>query len=554
MVYRTSAAWNGILDDILDFRKVLSLPIHDPFDDGDTVSHKSNDGPCSSAFLGRSGNMTDLTMLSHILPNKEVCDQCVTFYMEVFSPLLHILHEPSFYEEYKTFWENPRDFQLSWLALLYTILALSVLCIPRDHILMVELSKSGMIPPLELVETFQKAAQTCLFADNFLQHYRLSTLQAVILLIYSYNHTQGVHDGWWLLGIGHHIAIGLGCHRDGSHFGFGLLVTEIRRRVWAALLNLDCIFVTMSGRPSLINPAQYDTKLPLNVDDCDITPETTVASPIAQSRPTQMTYLLCKFRLYAISRQIFEEAHHLSVPETSRIRELDTALQKVPSQWPYLGTSIESPGAEWAQLLILQSYVHQLCISLHKKFLLDRSLELNSFSRQRVASSAVALLRIHKDFCDNPALKRYGWYTNGLGTFQALHAAISLTIEIHLLSTNDDGNESRSDDMTSMVTLYTDVLDSAQDSFNASAGSSTMAEKAAIVLQEARTTILVQGCDPCGDPATYQTATSHQEYTTTDQDLSQWLEQFGQGDQTMSFLADFNPHATVSATENGGFC
>ena len=67
------------------------------------------------------------------------------------------------------------------------------------------LSDLGRKPPVynnirTLATRFRGAAMKCLVADQFLVR-RLSTLKALILLIYAISHSQGMEGSWALLGM-----------------------------------------------------------------------------------------------------------------------------------------------------------------------------------------------------------------------------------------------------------------------------------------------------------------------------------------------------------------
>lgn len=53
---------------------------------------------------------------------------------------------------------------------------------------------------LSLSRKYRMAALEALSMDGFLVHHNLNTLEAVLLLIYSINHWEGVEYSWTLLG------------------------------------------------------------------------------------------------------------------------------------------------------------------------------------------------------------------------------------------------------------------------------------------------------------------------------------------------------------------
>lgn len=144
----------------------------------------------------------DLDTLLALLPPTQHCDYLVSRYFTLFSPLFHILHRPSFEAEYSVFAHDPQSISLSWLALLFIIIALGVTCLEDDDTVLRDLGRgaNGVQIINSLGARFRSAAMKCLAADNFLANYSISTLQATILLIYAINHSQGVGQSWTILG------------------------------------------------------------------------------------------------------------------------------------------------------------------------------------------------------------------------------------------------------------------------------------------------------------------------------------------------------------------
>jgi hypothetical protein len=75
---------------------------------------------------------------------------------------------------------------------------------------------------------------------------------------------------WIQVGMAIRIAQTKGLHRDGSHCGLEPLETELRRRIWAQLRLLDMRMAEELGCEPTITESSYDTKLPLDIEDADI--------------------------------------------------------------------------------------------------------------------------------------------------------------------------------------------------------------------------------------------------------------------------------------------
>jgi hypothetical protein len=75
-----------------------------------------------------------------------------------------------------------------------------------------------------------------------------------------------------LLGIACRIAERMGLHRDGSVFGLSAVRCEERRRMWWHLQYMDIAVARLVGNLSLTVFANWDTKMPSNIEDSDVSP------------------------------------------------------------------------------------------------------------------------------------------------------------------------------------------------------------------------------------------------------------------------------------------
>lgn len=234
-------------------------------------------------------------------------------------------------------------------------------------------------------------------------------------------------------GMTYNVAIALACHIDPSTFNLDLIQCEERRRCWAGLMMLYTIQSTIMGNPGPTFRTSSSVKLPANVNDQDIS---LTAIEEALPGPTQMSYLLFKFSLYDLTSQICRETFASSEPSRSAIQNLDQQICLVQESWDsrYIADStLETlPTHHAVHLHILQAYAHQLFLLLHRPFFARSiiGLEIPNESQIRCIASAEALLDIHRILSTTPEFRPYMWYTNGLGSFHAFHAAAVLAVAL----------------------------------------------------------------------------------------------------------------------------
>lgn len=92
----------------------------------------------------------------------------------------------------------------------------------------------------------------------------------------------------------------LGMHRDGAVLGLSPIETEERRRLWWQLQHLDLILSLKNNVTPLSYGAGSDVKLPLNIEDSDLDPSSTIA-PKERIGLTSFSYTL--FTYWKMDRQ-----------------------------------------------------------------------------------------------------------------------------------------------------------------------------------------------------------------------------------------------------------
>lgn len=136
------------------------------------------------------------------LPTRPTCEYLITHYFQHISPFFHILHGPTFQRQYKAFLDSPAETDHAWLALLFLICSITVNIFEEDDRTFRSLS-STLHPDwtiAQVTQYYRRMAMDCLCRDDFLVHFNIGTLEALLLLIYTISHNEGVEQSWTLLG------------------------------------------------------------------------------------------------------------------------------------------------------------------------------------------------------------------------------------------------------------------------------------------------------------------------------------------------------------------
>lgn len=105
---------------------------------------------------------------------------------------------------------------------------------------------------------------------------------------------------WSLTSVTVQLAQKMFLHREGNHSPF---ITELRRRLWWGVFWLDARASEDSGYHSTIQLADADVDLPLNVDDCELTP-CMPDLPGSRSGWTEMSFSRAAFKAASVFNQL----------------------------------------------------------------------------------------------------------------------------------------------------------------------------------------------------------------------------------------------------------
>ncbi|EXJ70226.1 uncharacterized protein A1O5_06294 [Cladophialophora psammophila CBS 110553] len=380
------------------------------------------------------------------LPPARQCDELKNIFFEVFSPLFHILHDPTFHAEYANFCQCRGEVSLSFLALLFVILSISVTALDSDHPLLADLGMETTASAniKSLATKYRAAAMGCLSADQFLWRHNLHTVQALVLLIYALSHAHG--PSWALLGTTFNICVSIGCHIDPSQLNLNPVRSEQRRRVWAGLMLLYTIQNTCLGNLAPMKVTAI-VRLPADVDDEQISMYDSPQSHTDESQPrplSKMSYILFKFKLYQLASDITHFARGNG--DLNGLIDLDRRISREEHEHDARFTDVRQlPIYHLAHLYIIKNYTNHLRLILHRPYLPPHSSATDNAlfefpeqvlqSRQYCKMSAMKILNNHEDLCCDDRLRPYRWFVYGLGGYQTFLAASTLAV---LLGSEDD--------------------------------------------------------------------------------------------------------------------
>jgi hypothetical protein len=334
----------------------------------------------------------------------------------------------------------PQDVSLPWLALLYTILTLSIAIHQRlGESLPVYFEES-----VDVIDTFRKRTAQCLIQSNYTQP---GKYKVEALFLYSMGEFYRSNDAQvsvsFLLGITIRLAMRTGYHRDPRHFpGVSAYEGEMRRRVWAIMRQLDVLISFQVGLPRTIQDWQCDVDLPRNISDEDFDEDTKHLPPSRpESELTTTSYTRSKSRLMAVFGKISDLAYSRETVTYDETLEIDRRLEEAYSLVPFkfrirpVDQSITDPSE-----LILRRYTLELlyqksrCV-LHRRYLGEVHTNLRyAYSRLVCMSASKEILRhqadLHQETQPGGILYRDRQVPNSLQNADYLLAAMIICLEL----------------------------------------------------------------------------------------------------------------------------
>ena len=340
-----------------------------------------------------------------------------------------------------------------------------------------------------MIEAFRQKTIQCLILGNYAQGgpYVLETLMLHIAAeLFIRNDAEiGL---WILLGTIVQLAMHMGYHRDPRHFkGMSPFTGEMRKRVWATIVELDLGISAQMGLPRLIKQWHTDTSEPSNLQDTDFD-KTTTEMPL--SRPetefTPMLYRLVKARIMKVIGFIWDFAGDVRPQSHIEVTRMEAMLQaareSIPEcvKWHSMAHCITDSPRVVLQKLVLEIIYHRARIVLHRKYLQysPTKTQQHAHSRQTCLGAALKLLdyqhMIHGETQPFGRLYQDRWKVSSLVNHDFLLATSILCFYLQ---------QTRADDTQApMAKTIEESLKRSHDIWIQSSSSSKEAQKAAKAL------------------------------------------------------------------------
>lgn len=354
------------------------------------------------------------------------------------APLVHIFHMPTLVTSYWDSVASPESLDRNTEALLFSIYYSTVISMESQQCEQVlGFSRAAA------VKHYQFAVEQAMARANLLNTQSVVLIQAVVLFLSALRNEDASRTAWSMTALIFHIAQAMGLHRDGASFGLRPLETEIRRRLWWHICLLDIRSSEYHGCEPIVHESMFDTRMPLNINDSDLTPDMTVP-PAEREESTEMTFCLIRCEAMRIvwktgyvppaMRQAGQPAVGLSLAERASLaKDLQQRLQErylkhCDTSRPFFQACVTV-----ARLIIARNWLVVYYPYRQKD---DDGTNLPSSPiRDQLFAVSVKVLELSYELLTSPALAQWTWHSM---THVKWHAAAIVLSEICLRPPSQD--------------------------------------------------------------------------------------------------------------------
>ncbi|RYP74727.1 hypothetical protein DL770_007546 [Monosporascus sp. CRB-9-2] len=433
--YVTNALWTKLNDELNELRAETQKLTDEGSDDSEdgsspsgTVCHSYADhGDHHGFVLGYKSSEVDLSKLRPLPSQIPFIWQV---YVENVDPLVKILHVPTMNKIIRDCRNGMNNLSPGLEALMFSIYFGSITSMEED-----EVKLNFGVDKATLVNKHRFATEQALAKANFLTTSELVVVQAFTLFLVVVRRYDNTRFSWTLTGLAIRIAQSLGLHREGTHFAeLKPFDVEMRRRLWWTLCMLDLRSAENHGSELTIAEEAHDTRLPLNINDSDLSPDMT-DYPEEHHGVTDMSFSLVRFEICGLARKMHTAATAMSpnprdLPVTAQEREdwLVETYDRIEEKYLRGTIDKDSNPLHWVASIIARLIMAKLSLFIYQPAILDGDgLELPQNIRDRLFLSSVEVVEYIKILDAEPRCRQWRWLFQ---TYSPWHGVAYLLLEM----------------------------------------------------------------------------------------------------------------------------
>ncbi|KAK8048821.1 hypothetical protein PG994_010551 [Apiospora phragmitis] len=386
--------------------------------------------PTSGLFFSQ---VIEQPSLSTFLPCREYADRFLRQYFISVHPIATCAQRASLEETYAAFWNvvdaglyEPRP---STQAIVFAALFSGAVAMDETD----AMRELGGFAKENWVHSLKMGTETALSKANFLRTTKMETMQAFIVymsltwekLPLCRAEVSRAHSV--LVGAAVRMAECMGLHRDGEAYGLTPLETHVRRLVWHQLCFLDIRTCEAQGPKPVIRREDYDTKLPVNCNEDQLTHA--VVPPEPADHWTTNTLALIRFEINEMMRIIWLDRRRLEVRKislTDVLSKIENFRRRMSEKYDHL-LDVAQPAQRYAKCVmsLLTYRLHAMVLHpYHSNAAHPMPAQLSSL----LVSSGIVIVEHAIQLETNPLFRPWAWY---LGAYFQYQIALLLATEVY---------------------------------------------------------------------------------------------------------------------------
>ena len=263
---------------------------------------------------------------------------------------------------------------------------------------------------------------------DFLNVANIVLIQAFAIFLFLVRRHDSPRFVWMMTGLLVRMAQYLGLQRDGAHFeGLTPFEIEMRRRVWGAVCVLDARASDDQGTDLTIVRGSFDTKIPLNINDTDINPETK-HMPTERNGVTDMSFARICIESYDIMSHLMTDSMK---DGTASLEERSRMINEIYQRWEqgYLQYTSESENTlYWVAVTVARITMAKWTLIVFLPVLFSSpSKDFSDEIRIKLLISAIEVAENNHALNAEHTARQWRWIYQ---TYTHWHAIVYLVIEI----------------------------------------------------------------------------------------------------------------------------
>lgn len=378
----------------------------------------------ASSFFFPGTNMS--TSLIDYLPSKNAADQLIAQYWHAVHYLARAVHRPTFEAQYTLFWgqiATGSEPVPAVQGIIFAAMFSAAVSMTNEQVM----QRFGTSRNA-LVDSLRSGTEQALAKANFLRTTKVDTMQAFVMYLIPLVRSEVSRAHSALVGTAIRLAECMGLHRDGSFYNMTPVEIHVRRMIWHQLCFLDMRTCEATGPRPQIRKEDYDTKMPLNVDDMDLLDPN---GPPKEDKPcwTDMTFM----RIRAECQEMRRMAWYDIVAIDKKKKSLTSVLVKIQKfrasmEDKFLPMCDENIPFQRLGGLIFEMHTKALHLQVLHRYLFSTTQRMPDRLRQVLIEAGLVQMESSITFETDPSMSTWHWYR---GAFNQYHAALLLMVEVY---------------------------------------------------------------------------------------------------------------------------